>query len=162
MKRSCKTGFLFLGLALLIALPGAPARAAQDKDQDRTLSPYFFVENGDPAVDRLPLKETRAEVHIAGVIADVLVTQVYRNEGSRPMSLRYVFPASTRAAVHGMTLQVGEQRIRAQIREKAAAKKEYEAAKAAGKSAALLEQARPNVFTMNVANVMPQDEIRVE
>lgn len=160
MKRSCKISFLFLGLALLIALPGAPAEPAQSPD--RTLSPYFFVENGDPAVDKLPLKETKADVHIVGVIADVVVTQVYRNEGSRPLSARYVFPASTRAAVHGMTLQVGNERIRAKIREKQAAKKEFEQAKAEGKSAALLEQQRPNVFSMSVANVMPQDEIRVE
>jgi len=158
MKWSRKTAFLILGLALLVALPGA----AEDTNPDRTLSPYFFIENGDPAVDRLPLKETRADVHIAGVIADVVVTQVYRNEGSRPLSARYVFPASTRAAVHGMTIQVGDQRIRARIREKQAAKREFEAAREAGKSAALLEQQRPNVFTMNVANVMPQDEIRVE
>jgi Ca-activated chloride channel family protein len=164
MKSFCHVVFLVLSLALQMACPGRAADLDTNPaaDTNRTLSPYFFIENGDPAVDRLPLKETHADVHIAGVIADVLVTQVYRNEGSRPMSLRYVFPASTRAAVHGMTLQVGTQRIRAQIREKAAAKKEYEAAKAAGKSAALLEQARPNVFTMNVANVMPQDEIRVE
>jgi Ca-activated chloride channel family protein len=158
MKRSCKAVFLILGLALLVALPGAAA----DTNPDRTLSPYFFIENGDPTVDRLPLKETRVDVQIAGVIADVVVTQVYSNEGSRPLSARYVFPASTRAAVHGMTMQVGNQRIRAKIREKQAAKKEFEAAREAGKSAALLEQQRPNVFTMNVANVMPRDEIRVE
>ncbi|MFP5287153.1 MAG: VIT and vWA domain-containing protein, partial [Thermoanaerobaculia bacterium] len=127
-----------------------------------TLSPYFFVENGDPEVDRLPLKETRADVRIAGVIADVVVTQVYRNEGSRPLNARYVFPASTRAAVHGMTLQVGEHRIRAKIREKKRAQQEFDQARKEGKSAALLEQQRPNVFSMNVANVMPRDEIRVE
>jgi Ca-activated chloride channel family protein len=162
MKRSAKAVFLSLGLTLLVARSGATAEAVKDTHLDRTLSPYFFVENGDPAVDHLPLKETRADVHIAGVIADVVVTQVYRNEGSHPLNAKYVFPASTRAAVHGMTMQVGDQRIRAKIREKQAAKKEYEAAKAAGKSAALLEQQRPNVFTMNVANVMPMDEIRVE
>ncbi len=158
MNRFCKAVFLIFGLALLVVRPGAAA----DTAPDRTLSPYFFIENGDPAVDRLPLEETRADVHIAGVIADVVVTQVYRNEGSRPLNARYVFPASTRAAVHGMTMQVGDQRIRARIREKQAAKQEFEAAREAGKSAALLEQQRPNVFTMNVANVMPQDEIRVE
>jgi Ca-activated chloride channel family protein len=49
--------------------------AATDTNPDRTLSPYFFVENGDPAVDRLPLKETKADVHIAGVIAAVVVTR---------------------------------------------------------------------------------------
>src|SRR3954453_15062317 len=46
MKRSYKAVSLILGLALLVALPGV----AQDKNQDRTLSPYFFIENGDPAV----------------------------------------------------------------------------------------------------------------
>src|SRR6185312_11079363 len=119
MKRSVKAAFLSLGLMLLvIAHSGAAGEAARPANLDRTLSPYFFVENGDPAVDHLPLKETRADVHIAGVIADVVVTQVYRNEGSRPLSAKYVFPASTLAAVHGMTMQVGDQRIRAKIREK--------------------------------------------
>jgi Ca-activated chloride channel family protein len=151
-----------LALALLAARSGAAEEPAQDAKADRTLSPYFFVENGDPAVDHLPLKETKADVHIAGVIADVVITQVYQNEGSRPLNAKYLFPASTRAAVHGMTMQVGDQRIRAKIREKQAAQEEFKAAQAAGKSAALLEQERPNVFTMNVANVMPRDEIRVE
>ncbi|HYO14729.1 MAG TPA: VIT domain-containing protein [Thermoanaerobaculia bacterium] len=158
MKRSWKVVLVVLGLALLVLRPGPAAGATPDA----TLSPYFFVENGDPEVDRLPLKETRADVHIAGVIADVVVTQVYRNEGTRPINARYVFPASTRAAVHGMTMQVGERRIRAKIREKQRARQEFNEARKAGKSAALLEQQRPNVFTMNVANVLPQDEIRVE
>jgi Ca-activated chloride channel family protein len=149
---------LVFWLALLVAVPGT----ADEPSLDETLSPYFFVENGDPEVDRLPLKETRADVRIAGVIADVVVTQVYRNEGTHPLNAKYVFPASTRAAVHGMTLQVGEKRIRAKIREKKQAQQEFDTARKEGKSAALLEQQRPNVFSMNVANVMPQDEIRVE
>ncbi|HEX4963977.1 MAG TPA: VIT and VWA domain-containing protein [Thermoanaerobaculia bacterium] len=166
MRWSCKATFLSLGLALLMALLAArlgdAAGPIAEKSRDTTLSPYFFVEDGDPQVDRLPLKETKARVNIVGVIADVVVTQVYRNEGSRPFHARYVFPASTRAAVHGMTMQIGEQRIQAKIREKVAAQKEFTAARKAGKSAALLEQQRPNVFSMEVANVMPGDEIRVE
>src|SRR6185369_16966023 len=51
---------------------------------------------------------------------------------------------------------------RAKIREKQVAEQEFKAAQEAGKSAALLSQQRPNVFTMNLANVMPRDEIRVE
>jgi Ca-activated chloride channel family protein len=163
MKRSGKAVvFLVPGLVLGLALLMARPASAADADANETLSPYFFVEDGDPAVDRLPLKETRADVHIAGVIADVVVTQVYRNEGTRPLNARYVFPASTRAAVHGMTMQVGDQRIQAKIREKQRAQKEFDAAKKAGKSAALLQQQRPNVFSMSVANILPRDEIRVE
>jgi Ca-activated chloride channel homolog len=162
MKRLWKAGLLILGLTLLGVRPEATAEPTPEPELDETLSPYFFVENGDPEVDRLPLQETKADVRIAGVIADVVVTQVYKNEGTRPLNARYVFPASTRAAVHGMTLQVGEHRIRAKIREKQQAKQEFEKAREEGKSAALLEQQRPNVFSMSVANVMPGDEIRVE
>ena len=67
-------------------------------DPDKTLSPYFQVQ-GDPKLDRLPLKDTNVDVAISGVIADVRVRQTYRNEGSRPINATYVFPASTRAAV---------------------------------------------------------------
>ena len=149
-------------LALCVALGMARPGAADGESLEKTLSPYFLIENGDPAIDRLPLAETKARVRIAGVIADVVVTQVYTNKGSRPINARYVFPASTRAAVHGMTLQVGDVRIRATIREKVRAKQEFEEAKKEGKSAALLEQERPNVFSMSVANVLPGDDIRVE
>ena len=59
-------------------------------------------------------------------------------------------------------MTIGERRVIAQIREKQQARTEYQAAKTAGKSAALLEQHRPNVFKMNVANILPGDEIAVE
>jgi Ca-activated chloride channel family protein len=136
--------------------PGALARA------DKTLSPFFFVEGGDPSIDRLPLKDTRVDVAIAGVIADVTVRQVYENRGTRPIHARYVFPASTRAAVYGMTMTVGDVRTVARIRERKQAAAEFETAKREGKSASLLEESRPNVFTMKVANVMPGDTISVE
>jgi Ca-activated chloride channel family protein len=137
---------------------------AQDERRtaDRTLSPYFFVEGGDASIDRLPLKETRVDVAITGVIADVTVRQVYENRGTRPIHARYVFPASTRAAVYGMTMTVGDVRTVARIRERTQAAREFEAAKREGKSASLLEQSRPNVFTMKVANVLPGDTISVE
>ena len=142
-----------------------PLRAAAQRDApiaDKTLSPFFFVEGGDPAVDRLPLKSTRVDVAIVGVIADVTVRQVYENRGTRPIHARYVFPASTRAAVFGMTMTVGDIRIVARIRERERAAREFETAKSEGKSASLLEESRPNVFTMKVANVMPGDTISVE
>ena len=143
----------------------APLGAAAQGDRapaDKTLSPYFFVEDADSAIDRLPLKDTRVDVAITGVIADVTVRQVYENRGTRPIHARYVFPASTRAAVYGMTMTVGDVRTVAKIRERKQAAREFEAAKTAGKSASLLEESRPNVFTMKIANVLPGDTISVE
>ncbi|MEM9984195.1 MAG: VIT domain-containing protein, partial [Bacteroidota bacterium] len=129
---------------------------------DQTASPYFYVSGADSNEQALPLRHTEAEVNITAEIADVTITQVYQNTGQKPLEAVYVFPASTRAAVYGMTMQVGERIIEAKIKEKAQAQKIYEKAKEAGKTASLLEQHRANVFQMNVANILPGDSVVVK
>jgi Ca-activated chloride channel homolog len=133
-----------------------------DPAADRTLAPYLYVAGGDPATERLPLRETSAHVDVSGVIAHVAVRQVFENGGKRPIEAIYVFPASTRAAVHGMRMKIGARVIEARIDRRQAARQSYETARAQGKRASLLEQERPNVFTMNVANIMPGDRIEVQ
>lgn len=153
----------FTSIMLFFALClGASAYSQTESPEDRTLSPYFFVKSDDPQVDQLPLKSTSVRVNVCGVIADVVVTQVYKNEGKRPLEAIYVFPASTKAAVYGMKMTIGERTITAKIAKREDARKEYEQAKQAGKSASLLEQQRPNVFRMNVANILPSDVVKVE
>ncbi len=160
MRRFAKVLAIFT--AVSSCLLGATAYAQHREFEDKTLSPYFFVKSDDPRVDQLPLKSTSAAVNISGVIADVQVSQIYRNEGEKTLEAIYVFPASTRAAVYGMKMTIGERVIEAKISRREDARKEYEQAKRAGKSASLLEQQRPNVFQMNVANILPGDEIKVE
>lgn len=150
-----------LATLLLLLLFAPNAAHAEDGPEDKTLSPYFFVQSDDPTTDRLPLKSTEVMVNITGVIADVEVTQHYRNEGTRPLEARYIFPASSHAAVYAMQMHIGDRLIEANIREKQQARVEYETAKSQGKSASLLEQQRPNVFQMNVANIVPGDDIAV-
>ena len=154
-------GLCMLRLALALAALLPTALAAQPP-ATRSLAPYFVVEGSTPGVDTLPLKRTEVEATIAGVIADVRVTQVYRNEGSTPIDARYVFPASTRAAVYALRLRVGDRAVDAKIRERRQARREFEQARREGKSASLLEQQRPNVMQMAVANVLPGDEIAVD
>jgi Ca-activated chloride channel family protein len=143
---------------LLLALPSAAGDAAA---VDKTLAPFFVIEHGDPAVDSLPLQSTKVDVAVTDVVAEVTVTQVYENRGQRPINTKYVFPASTRAAVHGLTMAIRDQLIEAKIQERKQAQQTFEKAKAAGKTATLLEEQRPNVFTMSLANVMPGDRILV-
>jgi Ca-activated chloride channel family protein len=150
----------FALLAVAVSFTSIRAQEAQDQ-ADKTLAPYFLVQ-GDPTVDQLPLKDTRVDISVSGVIADVKVRQIYRNEGSRPINASYVFPASTRAAVYAMRMQLGNEIIVAKIKEREQAKKEFEQAKEEGKSASLLEQERPNVFSMSLANIMPQEQVEIE
>src|SRR6202008_2877709 len=147
------------GLAL-IAIAVIFTSAFAQSTEDKTLAPYLVVQ-GDPGVDHLPLKDTRVEISVSGVIADVKVRQIYSNEGSRPINASYVFPASTRAAVYSMRMQIGDEIIVARIKEREQAKKDFEQAKEEGKSASLLEQQRPNVFSMSLANLMPQEQVEI-
>jgi Ca-activated chloride channel homolog len=152
---SASTSLLFMSNTVM-------AETNPDTDANKTLSPYFFVKSDNPNLDQLPLKSTDVKVKISGVIADVEVTQHYKNEGTRPLEAKYVFPASSHAAVYGLQMYIGDRVVEAQIREKKQAKIEYEQAKSEGKSASLLEQERPNVFQMNVANILPGDDIAVK
>jgi Ca-activated chloride channel homolog len=162
MKRVSVLPFIFTVVLLLLIFPGLSHTQKPDEGGDKTLSPYFFVKSDDPKMDRLPLKSTSAQANISGVIADVTVTQIYKNEGKTALEAIYVFPASTRAAVYGMKMTIGKRVIEARIKKRDEARKDYEDAKKQGRSASLLEEQRPNVFQMNVANIMPGDEIRVD
>lgn len=135
---------------------------SKDKSEDKTLSPYFVVIGDNNDIDALPLKSTNVNTTIVGSIADVTVRQVYVNNGKSPIEAIYTFPMSTKAAVYGMQMTIGKRIVRAQIEEKQKARKDYEKAKSEGKRASLLEQSRPNVFTMNVSNIMVGDTIMVE
>ena len=156
------TMLLILVVAGLFSCNSAKSQPPTDKDVEKCLSPYFLVMSDNSDTDTLPLKSTSADVTIAGVIANVKVTQVYKNEGKNTLEAIYVFPASTRAAVHAMKMTIGERVIEAVIQEREQARRDYEKAKQEGKSASLLEQMRPNVFQMNVANILPGDVIKVE
>ncbi len=154
--------FVSLFMVLVAAQAGARSVAPGQGGPDNSLSPYFLVDGDESVADGLPLKSTRADVKVSGPIAHVKVTQVYENTGDKTIEAIYVFPGSTRAAVFGMKMTIDDRVIVAEIQKKDEARKIYEAAKAAGKSASLLEQKRPNVFQMNVANIMPGDVIKVE
>jgi Ca-activated chloride channel family protein len=151
-------------LALILALVATPALASPEDRAaaPRILSPYFFVESNNPGVESFPLKSTDVTANISGVIADVTVIQIYENQGAAPIHGRYVFPGTTRAAIHGMRIRIRDKMVVAKIKEREQAAKEFAEAKAAGKSAALLEQQRPNVFSMAVGNIMPGDRIEVQ
>ncbi|WP_051906648.1 VIT domain-containing protein [Methylomarinum vadi] len=157
MTMTCYHALRLLALLPLLLLLGNAE--ANESNTNKTLSPYFQVAGDDEA---LPLQETRAQVDIAGVIASVNIRQVYQNSGNDPIEAVYVFPGSTRAAVYAMTMTIGERRVTAKIKERQAAKAAYQQAKKAGKRASLLEQQRPNVFQMKVANIMPGDRVVVE
>lgn len=158
----CKKWRFVLGcLCLMYAASSSPTWAAQGGTQSRSLAPRLWVPDGNAAQDSVPLKSSKAEVVIEGPMARVSLTQQYGNQGQRPIHARYVFPASTKAAVHGLTMKIGSRVIAAKIKEKEAAAQQFEVAQQQGQRAALLSQQRPNVFMMDVANLQPGETLEL-
>ncbi|HRG20748.1 MAG TPA: VIT and VWA domain-containing protein [Saprospiraceae bacterium] len=155
-----KTIQFFLTTVLLLAV--STVFGQSENKTYKTEQPYFLIQSDNQEPVRLPLKGTSVKAKISGVIADVTVLQTYHNTGKKPIEARYVFPLSDKAAVYSMEMCLNTRHIVAQIRERDQARAAYEQARNEGKHASLLEQERPNVFTMSVANIMPNEIIEVE
>ncbi len=115
----------------------------------------------EPTTLDLPLKKTVVSAEVSGFIARVTVQQFFANPADRRIEAVYQFPLPANAAVHESAIRIGDRLVIAEIKEREAARKKYEKAKAAGKRASLLEQERPNIFTQSVANIGPGEEIVV-
>jgi Ca-activated chloride channel family protein len=121
---------------------------------------YASGKNG--VLGECPLKNTAVKADISGFLARVTVMQEFENSFSEPIEAVYTFPLSQNSAVDDMTMKIGERTIRGRIMKREEARKVYEQAKTEGKTASLLDQQRPNIFTQSVANIMPGDKILIE
>ena len=108
-----------------------------------------------------PALKTDIQTRIQGDLASVTVTQTFANPTSSPLNATYLFPLNKDAAVHAMTMEVGDEIIQAKIHLIEEAKKKFNKAKKQGKAASLLVQHRPNMFTQHIANLMPELPIKV-
>ena len=161
------------GLVVLVCaavLMSHPVAAQQDKTspdkmelltKDVTQGALRVVKE-DGGVVECPLKHTDVKATVSGFIARVKVTQTFHNPLKEKIEAVYVFPLPHKAAVDEMTMVVGRRRVVGVIRRRAAAREIYEQALAAGATAALLEQERPNIFTQSVGNIAPGQEVKIE
>ncbi|MEP7273447.1 MAG: VIT and VWA domain-containing protein, partial [Acidobacteriota bacterium] len=108
-----------------------------------------------------PLKNTEVTAEISGGLSRVTVTQYFVNPFNEKIEAVYAFPLPVHAAVDDMTMAIGDRTVRGVIKRREEARAIYEAARDAGKVAALLDQERPNIFNQSVANITPGAEVKV-
>ena len=120
-----------------------------------------FDKEGKPSLE-CPLKHTDVRADISGFMARVTVKQEFHNTAPDKIEAVYVFPLPHMAAIDRMDLYVGERHIKGDIKRREEARAIYEAARDAGKMAALLDQERPNIFTQHVANIRAGEKVRIE
>lgn len=149
--RVCLRGCI-AAFAILLVQP-ATAVPAPDAGEEKQGGRVVATVNG----KTIPFPSLKTEISgdLKGDLASITVRQTFVNPTNAPMNARYLFPLNKDAAVHAMQMRVGEELISAKIAKRATARTTYEKAKSKGKAAALLEQHRPNMFTQEIANLMP-------
>lgn len=155
--RATRFAPVLIGLLALFAGPGT-ARAAPVTPGSGEL---VLRGPSDAAPVEAPRLMTDVTVEVSGPTARAVVTQAFRNTTTEWVEGTYVYPLPEDAAVDSMKLVIGDRIVVADIRERAQARRDYEAAKSEGKTAALTEQERPNVFTNAVANIGPGETVLV-
>src|SRR6516225_4810327 len=109
----------------------------------------------------LPLKALDVQARIDGLIARIMLTQTFVNTHAEALEATYIFPLPDRAAVTRFRLEVAGRIVEGELKERGAARQEYEQAIQKGHRAAITEEERPGVFTMRVGNLPPGEKATV-
>ena len=110
----------------------------------------------------VPLEGVRVTGDVLGRGARVTVSQRFRNREVRAIEAVYRFPLPETAAVCGFSALVGGRRIAGGVEEREKAFETYDDALARGDGAFLLDQERPNIFTLSVGSLPAGAEALVE
>src|SRR5262245_20894935 len=109
----------------------------------------------------LPLAAYRIAAKVAGCVAEVTIEQTFQNPYQEFLEAVYIFPLGGGSAVSGFELKVGDRTLKGIVKERSEARRDYSRALEKGKRAALLEQDRDNVFTVQVGNLPPGEAVQV-
>ena len=110
----------------------------------------------------LPLQRLAVDGRITGLLYRLTVTQTFVNAHAEPLEATYIFPLPARAGVTRFQLHVGERVIDGVLKERGAARAEYDRALREGRRAAIAEEERPEVFTVRAGNIPPGEAVGVE
>jgi len=158
MKRNHLLRSILLTCVCLLACATGHQALAQEPTTEGQL---LAVDGKGELAGPCPLKHTDVKAEVSGFIARVTVTQQFQNPFPDKIEAVYTFPLPQAAAVDDMTIVMGERTVKGKIMRREEAQATYDAAKARGQTAALLNQQRPNIFTQAVANILPGQLINV-
>ncbi len=129
----------------------------------RTPHSHHDIDTGPmPEPTPIPLTGVKVSGDILGRSARIKVAQTFKNVEDKPIEAVYRFPLPESAAVSKFTARIGDRTITGQIEDKERAFEIYDDALSQGHGAYLMDQERPNIFTLSVGNLNPDTEVAIE
>lgn len=103
--------------------------------------------------ERVALTEVSIRAQLQDLLAQVDVSQSYRNDEALNIEAVYTFSLPLDAVLLDLEVQLGERILRGEVTAKFEAQERYEAAIENGDGAVMLEQIEPGLYTMSVGNL---------
>ena len=103
--------------------------------------------------EKVALTDVNIRAQLQDLLAQVKVSQSYRNVESSNIEAVYTFALPLDAVLLDLEVQLGERTLKGEVTAKSEAEERYEAAIEKGDSAVMLELIEPGVYTMNVGNL---------
>lgn len=101
----------------------------------------------------LPLVSATLRGTARGGIARLVLEQQFANRGAETLHVTYRMPLPPDGAISGYAFEIGDRTIAGRVARTQEARARFEAAIAAGHTAALLEQERADIFTQSIGNL---------
>lgn len=161
--------FTFYCVAIALMLSGTYTAAVANErlitdgssyQRDTPNGGTLMLHNANGNVEAI-LLDANMKVSVSGLIAQMSLTQTFENSSSQWMQARYLFPLPETAAVQSLLVKTGGRTIHGRIMTRREARDTFETAKDNGQIAGLVEQQRPNLFTMDIASIAPNSELSV-
>src|SRR4051812_23142118 len=115
---------------------------------------FSTLRTANPA-DRIALRGVRLRSRLSGMSQRTTIEQTFVNVEDRSIEAVYTFPLPESAAVCGFEVIMGDRVLTGRIEEAEQAIEQYEEAISDGHGAFVMEQDRPDVFTIRVGNLKP-------
>jgi len=112
--------------------------------------------------ERIALTNVSVSAVLHDLLEEVTMCQSYRNEEQVNIEAVYTFPLPLDAVLLDLEVEIGGRVLKGVVVEKKAAEEKYEDAIAAGDAAVMLEQLEPGLYTMNVGNLMPNEDATIK
>jgi Ca-activated chloride channel family protein len=110
----------------------------------------------------LPLVAAKLRVLAGGGLARVVLEQTFENPYDDTLRVTYKMPLPVDGAVSGYAFRIGTRTITGRVDRKETARARFEAAILQGKTAALLEQNKADIFTQEIGNIPARQTIVCE
>jgi Ca-activated chloride channel homolog len=130
----------------------------QNQFQQHEMEQFGLFSGGHP----IPLKSTFFTGQLKGMMTCMTMEMVFENTEEKFIEAVYTFPVPDRAVFLGLTIEMAGQVYQTIVMERKEATNAYEESVTDGNAAILVEEVSTNLYSMQIGNIPPQSDVKIE